>query len=212
MAMSRLLPALVAVAMIGTLAACTTPDAEGGIPNPPSASATAAPAPTPSASVPVVRATPTPPPVPSPEPTALVLPDLGVDMPVDPVGVQADGAMEIPTDPAVAGWYRFGPAPADAAGATVIAAHVDSRVYGLGPLARLRDAQPGQQVSVTDAAGTITTYIVESVTYIPRAQLPVDELFSREGPRSLVVITCGGSFDERTRSYSDNVVLVARGA
>lgn len=212
MAVSRLLSALIAVAMTGTLAACTSSDAEGGTPIPPSASATAAPVPTPSVSVPVVRATPTPPAAPSPAPETLTLPDLGVDMPVEPVGVQDNGAMQIPKDPAVAGWYRFGPAPADAEGATVIAAHVDSRVYGLGPLARLRDAKPGQQVSVTDAAGSRTVYIVQTVTYIPRAELPVDELFTREGPRSLVVITCGGSFDERTRSYSDNVVLVAREA
>lgn len=210
--MSRLILVLVAAAMIGTLAACTTPDTEGGTPIPPSASASAAPAPTASVSVPVVRATPTPPAAPAPEPTALALPDLGVDMPVDAVGVQDDGAMQIPKNPATAGWYRFGPAPADGEGATVIAAHVDSRVYGLGPLARLRDAEPGQEVFVTDEAGTRTRYIVERVTYIPRAQLPVDELFAREGSPTLVVITCGGSFDERTRSYSDNVVLVAREA
>lgn len=208
--MSRLLSAFIALALIGTLAACTTPETEGGAPIPPSASATPAPASTPSVSVPVVRATPAPPAAPAPSPETLVLPALGVDMPVEPVGVQDDGAMQIPKDPAVAGWYRFGPAPADAEGATVIAAHVDSRVYGLGPLAKLRDAKPGQEVSVTDEAGARTRYIVESVTYIPRAKLPVDELFTREGPRSLVVITCGGSFDERTRSYSDNVVLIAR--
>lgn len=130
-------------------------------------------------------------------------------MPTVAVGVQADSTMEIPADPGVAGWYRFGRAPADGEGATVLAAHVDSRVYGLGPLAKLRDVAAGTQISVRDAAGTDTPYVVRSVTYVPRAQLPVAELFTRSGPPTLVVITCGGTFDERTRTYSDNVVLVA---
>ena len=81
----------------------------------------------PRAAVPVVerdprrhRSPPTPPPV------RLVVPDVGIDMAVDPVGVRDDGEMEIPEDADRAGWYRFGPAPADPAGATVVAAHVDS--------------------------------------------------------------------------------------
>lgn len=117
--------------------------------------------------------------------------------------------MEIPADPAIAGWYRFGSAPSTGEGATVLAAHVDSRIYGLGPLSALRDAQAGWTISVTAEDGTASSYVVESVTYIPRAQLPVDQLFSRTGPASLVLITCGGTFDEQRRSYSDNVVLVA---
>lgn len=207
--MSRLTTAIAVAVTVGLLAACG-PVAEDGNPSPStSATGSPAPAPTPTASVPVARATPEPV-VESPAPVALRIDALGVDMPVEPVGVQDSGAMEIPENPAVAGWYRFGRAPADPEGATVLAAHVDDREYGVGPLAKLRDAQPGETVVVRDAGGAEVAYAVESVTYIPRAQLPVDELFARTGPRTLVVVTCGGAFDERTRSYSDNVVLVAR--
>jgi hypothetical protein len=68
----------------------------------------------------------------------------------------------------------------------------------------------GDEIRITDADGTVTTYVTESVTYIPRAELPVDDLFTREGPRTLAVITCGGDFDQQTRTYSDNVVLIAK--
>jgi sortase (surface protein transpeptidase) len=146
----------------------------------------------------------------APEPERLAIASLDVDMPVEAVGVQDTGEMEIPERPSVAGWYRFGKAPADAEGTTVIAAHVDDREYGVGPLAKLREAREGDEVAVTDADGTVTTYVTESVTYIPRAELPVEELFTREGPRTLAVITCGGDFDQQTRTYSDNVVLIAR--
>jgi len=207
--MSRLTAAVAVAMTVGLLAACG-PVAEDADPTPSSSAAVSpAPAPTPTASVPVAPATPRSV-VEAPDPVALRIDALGVDMPIQPVGVQDSGAMEIPEDPAIAGWYRFGPAPADPEGATVLAAHVDDREYGVGPLARLRDAQAGETVIVRDAGGAEVAYAVESVAYIPRAQLPVAELFERTGPRTLVVVTCGGQFDERTRSYSDNVVLVAR--
>lgn len=214
--MSRIRFALIVVLAMGALTACT-PATEAGVPVSTSGagvptlapSGTPPPAPTPRASVPVAPATPTPA-VDVSAPERLRIIDLDVDMPVLPVGVQRDGSMEIPERPSIAGWYRFGPTPADAEGATVIAAHVDDREFGIGPLAKLRTAEKGSAVSVTDEAGAVVEYEVESVTYIPRAQLPVEELFTREGPRTLVLITCGGSFDEQTRSYSDNVVLIAR--
>ncbi|MCM3696313.1 class F sortase [Microbacterium oleivorans] len=166
-------------------------------------------APTPRASVPVAPATPQAV-VRAPAPERIAISSLDVDMPVESVGVEDTGEMEIPERPSIAGWYRFGKAPADAEGTTVIAAHVDDREYGVGPLAKLRNAREGDEVTVTDADGTVTTYVTQSVTYIPRAELPVDELFTREGPRTLAVITCGGDFDQQTRTYSDNVVLIAR--
>ncbi|MBD7956699.1 class F sortase [Microbacterium sp. Sa4CUA7] len=210
MTVSRGLSVVVLVTAMLALAACTPPGAEGGSSPSSAVVSPTAPPPTPTVEVPITAATPPPVQERGAAPTAVVSTDLGIDMPVVPVGVQADGSMEIPVDPAVAGWYRYGPAPADTDGTTVLAAHVDSRVYGVGPLAQLREAQPGQTLQVADADGVITGYTVESVTYIPRAELPVDQLFDREGPRSLVLITCGGQFDEQTRTYSDNVVLIAR--
>lgn len=198
-----MLAACAPVSEVGTMSAPETGSAAAGTVPPTPAS------PTPQASVPVAPATPQAD-APAPTPDRLELPSLGVDMRVQPVGVEGRGEMQIPERPSVAGWYRFGMAPADDRGTTVIAAHVDDRVYGIGPLAKLREAREGDVVTVTDADGTATDYVTESVTYIPRAELPVEELFTREGPRTLAVITCGGDFDQQTRTYSDNVVLIAR--
>lgn len=206
---------IIAVTLTALMLAACAPVSEAG--SPPSdtgsgATGTVSPrpaAPTPQVSVPVAPATPQAV-VRAPAPERLAISSLDVDMPVEAVGVQDTGEMEIPERPSIAGWYRFGKAPADAEGTTVIAAHVDDREYGVGPLARLREAKEGDEVTVTDADGTVTTYVTESVTYIPRAELPVDDLFTREGPRTLAVITCGGDFDQQTRTYSDNVVLIAK--
>lgn len=205
----RLCLAATFVVAAGLLAACALTAGEDTLL---ASSSPVPPAPTAEVSVPVAPATLAPPqPAPSP-PVQLVIGDLAVDMPVTPVGVKADGAMEVPDDPFVAGWYRFGAAPGSAEGATVIAAHVDSIDEGLGPLAYLREAQAGSAIQVATADGAVATYVVQTVQYIPRAQLPVGELFARTGPRSLVLITCGGEFDQATSSYSDNVVLIASAA
>jgi hypothetical protein len=42
----------------------------------------------------------------------------------------------------------------------------------------------------------------------PKADLP-PSVYSRRGPARLVVVTCGGRFDEATGHYPDDVVLTA---
>ena len=117
--------------------------------------------------------------------------------------------MELPVDPAVAGWYRYGADPSSDDGNVVISAHVDAPQYPIGPFSRLRELPAGASIEVTDASNTLHRYIVESVTYYPKTELPVDELFARDGARDLVLITCGGEFDTRTGRYADNVVVIA---
>ncbi|MDY0909374.1 class F sortase [Microbacterium sp. CFBP9034] len=194
---------LAALAVVLCLAGCGSPPRAA-----PSTPAPTAERPTPAVEVPVAAATPTPV-RPSVPPVRVAVASIDVDVPVIPVGVESGGFMELPTDPAVAGWYRFGADPASSDGNIVISAHVDSPEYPIGPFSRLRDLPVGEVIDVTDAAGTTHDYVVESVTYYPKAGLPVAELFAREGTRALVLITCGGAFDSTTGRYADNVVAIA---
>lgn len=143
------------------------------------------------------------------EPARLIAASLGVDVPVVAVGLDATEAMALPPDPAIAGWYQFGSAPASPAGATVIAAHVDSLVYGLGPFAEFADAMPGTEIVVTDAAGLAHTYAVTSVDTTVKGDVAWANVFDRTGAPRLVVVTCGGEFDYSTRHYLSNLIVVA---
>ncbi len=174
---------------------------------PPASRSTAAPAPD---RLPTLQARPAAP-APAEEvvpPVRLAAPALGVDAPVDQVGVDADGQMAIPEDVDRIGWYRFGPAPGEA-GSAVVAGHVDDAEQGLGVLARLSTADVGDELQVTDTAGTTTRWRVVSRELISKQVLPLDELFRRDGPPRLTLITCGGPFLPEYRSYRDNVVVVA---
>ena len=142
-------------------------------------------------------------------PVRLAVPEVGIDAPVDPVGVTPDGLLQLPDDVHRIGWYRFGPAPGQSQGSVVLAGHVDSWNQGLGVLSRLRWVGPGQRIAVTDVAGRVTTWQVVTRQLVVKQQLPLPELFTRAGPPRLVLLTCGGPFDERLRSYQDNLVVVA---
>jgi sortase (surface protein transpeptidase) len=143
-----------------------------------------------------------------PAPVRLTVPALGVDAPLDPVGVRDDGQMQLPDDVDRVGWYRFGPAPGEA-GAAVLAGHVDDVEQGLGALGPLREAEPGDEVRVTGASGAVTRWRVVSRELVEKRALPVDRVFGRTGPPRLVLVTCGGPFLAEYGSYQENVVVVA---
>ncbi|WP_210481143.1 class F sortase [Naasia sp. SYSU D00948] len=142
-------------------------------------------------------------------PVRVRVPGVEVDVEVIPVGVRADSFMELPDYVGTAGWYRYGSGPTSDEGTTVIAAHVDSLEWGLGPFARLRDLPFGAEVLVTTQDGVEHRYLVESVVNLRKEELPVGEIFARTGPERLVLITCGGRFDREALRYSDNVLVTA---
>lgn len=142
-------------------------------------------------------------------PVTVALPDLGITAPIDPVGLEPDRSMEIPDDVARVGWFSPGAAPGDAAGSAVLSGHVDSREQGPGALFDLRTASPGDEVRVTLENGEELVYAVTGLARYGKAELPTDELFRRDGAHRLVLITCGGAFDSESRSYEENVVVIA---
>ncbi len=143
-----------------------------------------------------------------PAPVRLSVPGLGVTAPVDPVGVADDGQMALPEDVSRVGWYRFGPVPGED-GSAVIGGHVDDAEQGLGALAPLREAAVGDLVETTDETGTTSRWRIVAREVFQKEVLPLDDLFRRDGPPRLTLITCGGPFLPEYRSYRDNVVVVA---
>ena len=199
-AVAALLGALLAAWLGGVLRGTPTADAgrpaSSGLP----ASVTA-PSPAPEPTEPPRPATST-------VPTSLVIPRLGIRMPVQPAGVDQRGDMALPATPYRVSWYRFGPRPLDAAGATVLAGHVDTVEDGVGPLARLGELRAGDALQVRTGRRTVT-YRVDSVTRVAKAALDLPAVFSRTGAPRLHLLTCGGAYLPDQGGYQDNVVVAA---
>ncbi|WP_151523856.1 class F sortase [Serinicoccus kebangsaanensis] len=143
-----------------------------------------------------------------PRPVRLLAPELGLDVPLDAVGVTGAGLMEIPEDADRAGWYRHGPRPGDAEGSAVVAGHVDDRA-GPGAFLALTRAEKGMTVSIVREDGSQLDYTVTARQTTDKKELRLDDLFDREGPPRLQLVTCTGAWSERAGSYSDNLVLTA---
>ncbi len=142
-------------------------------------------------------------------PVSLRLPSLGVVAPLDAVGLEPDGAMEIPHDIRRVGWYELGVMPGEPTGTAVLSGHVDSREQGRGAMWGLKDMAVGDEVTIEHEEGGTTTWRVEARTSYLKEQLPIDDIFTRFGDPRLVLITCGGDFDRSARRYSRNIVVYA---
>lgn len=142
-----------------------------------------------------------------PAPISIDLPTLGVeDAPVNSVGVEANGDMQIPGASDV-GWYRFGPRPGDT-GSAVLAAHIAFNGED-GVFRDLADMDPGDRFSVSFEDGASREFVVIGLRQYSKTDIPLEEFFSRDGTPRLVLITCGGRFNRALQSYDDNVVVIS---
>lgn len=155
-----------------------------------------------------VDVSPGPAPVVRIPPSTLAIPSLGVDAPLDVLGV-ADGELLLPP-PQRATLYDQGARPGDAQGTVLVAGHVNSRSQGKGALFTLASITEGARIWVTDSDGRAHEYVVVSLTMLKKTALPQD-VFSREGEPRLVVVTCGGRIMQtsRGRVYESNVIVEA---
>lgn len=141
-------------------------------------------------------------------PTTLRIPALEIAAPVTPAGVEPNGDMEVPDRVSEVGWYKHGPAPGEP-GSAVLAAHVDLASQGPGVFFNLRTLEPGDAIHVDFDDGTTQSYLVAARMLYDKTELPTDAIFSREGPPTLTLVTCGGGFNQTAQSYDSNVVVYA---
>ena len=141
-------------------------------------------------------------------PTRVALRRLGIDAAV--YGVDVDtrlGVLDVPPNIDSVGWWRDGAAPGSSAGTILLAGHVDSVRRGAGAFYALKSARRGDTITVR-TGGTTRSYRVTSMRRVRKAALPTS-IYRRTGERRLVLVTCGGPFDSRTKRYRDNVIVTA---
>ncbi|WP_307825145.1 class F sortase [Streptomyces sp. M2CJ-2] len=143
-----------------------------------------------------------------PPPRRVLVRDVGLDARIRPVGVTGQGAMVVPADAAVAGWYRFGPAPGSTRGSAVLVGHVDSDTGDLGEFAVLYDVRTGDEVEVRRAGAEPVLYRVVSRSTMPKNELP-SSTFRRTGDPVLTLVTCAPPFVPERGGYLANLVVTA---
>jgi len=140
-------------------------------------------------------------------PSRLRIPTLGVDTGLIPLGLQPDGALEVPPAGVPAGWFTGAPTPGEL-GPAVLAGHVDWK-GAPGVFYDLRRLQAGDEVSVVREDGRTLAFRVTRVEQFAKDRFPTELVYGDLDHAGLRLITCGGSFDRRARSYVDNLVVFA---
>ncbi len=141
------------------------------------------------------------------EPVRIRIPSEDVDSKLGRVGLAADGTIDAPKLWQQAAWYDKGPRPGQE-GPAVIVGHVDSK-SGPAVFYRIGDLHAGAKILVDLADGTTETFKVRSRSEFPKAGFPAGQVYSPTLKPSLLLITCGGTFDSSTGHYRDNVVVTA---
>ena len=145
--------------------------------------------------------------MPASTPVRLSIPRLRVTSALERLGVDASGAMQVPVDPAEAGWYDLGPAPGSL-GPAVVAGHVtwNGSHAVFFALATLR---PGDEVAVHRADGRTAVFAVHRVAQFQKTHFPTHAVFGPVHRAALRLITCGGTYDAAAHRYLANVVVFA---
>lgn len=149
------------------------------------------------------------PPAPQPDwtPLAVRIPEIGVDAPVDPMGVDAENALEVPTDTVRVGWWSGGAQPGQA-DPSVLVGHRDSST-GPAVFIGLDALEPGDEIEVDRADGSTARFAVERLESHPKTEFPTLSVYGETDASTLRLVTCFGAFDDVARSYDDNLVVYA---
>lgn len=139
-------------------------------------------------------------------PTRLRITAIGVNTGLEKLRLGDQGELLPPKAFGQAGWYAEGTSPGDV-GPAVIAGHVDSR-SGPAVFYRLRELARGDRIEVV-RAGRTERFTVVRTRWYPKADFPTGEVYGPTPDRQLRLITCGGVFDRKLRSYRENLVVYA---
>ncbi|MEU5938731.1 class F sortase [Micromonospora sp. NPDC047548] len=143
-------------------------------------------------------------------PKTITIPRIGVNADIMLLGTNPDGTVQVPPlDQAqLAGWYSPGPSPGEV-GNAVIVGHVDSAKLGPAVFFKLGALQPGDTITVTREDRQQASFKVDSVESYPKTSFPTELVYGPSDKASLRLVTCGGQFDQTSRSYLNNIIVLA---
>jgi LPXTG-site transpeptidase (sortase) family protein len=166
------------------------------------------PSPPPAPVAPPKPSAPQPAPTPAAAPPPSVkIPSIGVAATMIPLGLTAEGRLEVPQDYGVPGWWSGGPEPGDR-GAAVVVGHVDSKA-GPAIFYRLDELEAGDEVVMTNSAGAKTRFLVEGTEEVRKDDFPTRRVYEKTPEPTLRLVTCSGGFNEATGHYVNNLIVYA---
>jgi len=125
----------------------------------------------------------------------LIIPAIGVNAPIEPVGVLSDGDMAVPTQKPWdgVGWYQYGPYPG-AQGSAVIDGHLDRPGGSPAVFWKLRNLHIGDIIMVVNPGEKPLHFRVMNMKYYAANNAPLRTIFGNMAGTFLNLITCAGQW------------------
>lgn len=141
------------------------------------------------------------------QPARLIIPKIQVDTTIDPMGLTADGDMEAPAGPKTVGWYKFGTLPGET-GSAVLDGHYGRWANGeTSVFDNLHKLKKGDTMTVIDSKGKEIIFVVRELRdFLPESNT-TDIFKSTDNKAHLNIITCDGSWNPKTKTYSKRLVV-----
>lgn len=144
-------------------------------------------------------------------PESVSIPAIHVQSSLQSLGLNPDGTLAVPQPGPnydEAAWYNGSPTPGEL-GPSVIEGHIDSAANGPSVFYNLGALQPGDEIDVTRADGTVAVFTISGVRQYPKDAFPTSTVYGNTTFAALRLITCGGAFDSATGHYVNNTVVFA---
>jgi sortase (surface protein transpeptidase) len=136
-------------------------------------------------------------------PVRVIVPAIGLDVPIEHMGINAKGEMAVPDGSGGnVGWYKDGTVPGET-GSAVLAAHV------YAAFSRLKDAPVGSDVYIVNRDNSRLHFVVSEKRTYDLNNLSPEFLFGRADDERLNLITCAGNYVPATGTYDQRLVLYA---
>ena len=142
------------------------------------------------------------------KPRKIRIESIGVDTCIQPVGIDQNKAVAVPSSIYLTGWYVDSVLPGQK-GNSIIDGHVSGR-YGKAVFADLKYLQVGNKITIQYGDLTEKTFkVVETKRY--KVSKAGEELFRQRDDieRQLTLITCGGRFDNKLQAYDKRTIVRA---
>ena len=125
----------------------------------------------------------------------LVIPAIGINASIEPVGVLSDGDLAVPTKNPwdEVGWYKDGPYPG-AQGSAIIDGHLDRPGGSPAVFWKLRNLHTGDIIMIVNPGEKSLQFRVMNMKYYAPNNAPLPTIFGNKSGNFLNLITCAGQW------------------
>ncbi len=141
-------------------------------------------------------------------PVDLRIPKIKVDARIESLGLTPGGALEVPVGPENVSWYNLGVRPGEV-GNAVLSGHYGWKDNIPAVFDSLSKVDKGDELYIEDERGGLLTFVVREIRTYHTKENPSETFTSTDGRVHLVLITCGGEWNNTAQSYANRVVVFA---